>query len=199
VTALLAPALLGIYTLALATSELMWNLSRAVLWSSLGRIAMLDFAASAALCARIVRSTIALQIVAGIVLFAVGPWLIAHVYGPRFAESGSVLRLLLPGAIFYSADGMLSSFIAVRAGRPGLLLGLECMTLVLTAAITFVSISRLGIFAGALAHTVSYIVAYVVKSAIFLRLSGLRPLDVLLPRFADLPYALRARLGAAPS
>jgi O-antigen/teichoic acid export membrane protein len=193
VTAMLSPALLGIYTLALATAEVMWNLSRAVLWSSVGKIATLDFQESAELCARIVRSIVGLQFCAGIVLFAFGPWLIDLVYGTRFNESGNVMRLLLPGVIFYSADGMLSYFISVKSARPGLLLGMECATLVLTAAITFLSISRLGIYAGALAHTISYLVSYSVKVAIFVRLSGIRPLDVLLPRPADLPGAFRLR------
>jgi O-antigen/teichoic acid export membrane protein len=197
VSAMLSPALLGIYTLALASGEILYNLSRAVLWSSTGQVAILEFEESAALCARIVRSIVALQFCAGLVLFAFGPWLIDLVYGTRFVQSGSILRLLLPGIIFYSADGMLSYFISVRAGRPALLLALECMTLALIAGITFVSIARLGIYAGALAHTVAFLVSYAVKATIFVRLSGLRPVDVLLPRPSDLPYALRMRLRAA--
>jgi hypothetical protein len=70
---------------------------------------------------------------------------------------------------------------------------MECMTLIITTAITFLSISRLGIYAGALAHTVSYLISYSVKVVIFVRLSGVRPLDVLLPRVADLPGAFRFR------
>lgn len=197
VSALLPPAMLGIYTLALASGEVLFNLSKAVLWSATGRIAMLEFEDSAALCARIVRSIVAMQFAAGLLLFAFGPWLIDIVYGTRFAQSGSVLRLLLPGIIFYSADGILSTFIAVRAGRPGLLLALECMTLALIATITFVSIAKLGIYAGALAHTIAFIVSYAVKVGLFMRLSGLGLADVLLPRPADLPYALRLRRGAA--
>ncbi len=197
ISALLSPALLGIYTLALASGEVLYNLSRAILWSSTGRVAMLEFADSAALCARIVRSIVAMQFVAGLVLFAIGPWLIDLVYGARFAQSGSVLRLLLPGIIFYSADGMLSYFISVRAGRPALLLALECVTLVLIAGITYLSITRLGIYAGALAHTTAFLVSYAVKATIFVRLSGLRAADVLLPRFSDLPHSLRLRLRLA--
>jgi O-antigen/teichoic acid export membrane protein len=197
VSAMLSPALLGIYTLALASGEVLYNLSRAILWSSTGQVAMLEFENSAALCARIVRSIVAMQFAAGLILFAFGPWLIDLVYGSRFAESGSVLRLLLPGIIFYSADGMLSYFIAVRAGRPGLLLALECVTLVLIAGITFVSITRLGIYAGALGHTTAFLVSYALKATIFVRLSGLRARDVLLPRLSDLPYALRSRLRVA--
>lgn len=197
ITALLSPAVLGIYTLALAAGEITWNVSRAVLWSAAGRIATLDFEESAALCARLVRTLVAFQFCSGVFMFAFGPWLIDHVYGTRFHESGSVLRLLLPGAVFYSADGVLSNFISVRAARPGLLLVLECVTLILTAGIIFLGISRLGVYAGALAHTVSYIIAYVVKVAVFLRLTRIPVVDIVLPRPSDLPYALRLRFAAS--
>ena len=151
VSAMLSPGALGIYMLALATGEVMWGVSRSFLWSSSGRVATLPRAESAALTARVVRSVIVLQVAGGIVLFIFGPWLISHVYGARFDASGAVLRLLLPGMILYSADGMLSYFISVRAGRPGLLLGLECITLVVCGAVTYMTIGRLGIYGAALA------------------------------------------------
>jgi O-antigen/teichoic acid export membrane protein len=197
ITALLSTSVLGIYTMALAAAEITWNVSKAVLWSASGRIATLDFGDSAALCAQLVRCLVAFQFATGIVLFAFGPWLIDHVYGARFHEAGGVLRVLLPGVVFYSADGVLSNFIAVRAARPGLLLVLECVTLVLTAAITFVSISRLGVYAGAWAHTISYIVSYVVKMTIFVRLTGTPVAAMVLPRYSDLPGFLRLRSVAA--
>ncbi len=193
VGALLAPSLLGIYTLALSTGEVLYNVSRAVLWSSQGQIATLEFEASAALCARIVRSLVAVQALAAAALFVFGPWLIALVYGARFAESGGVLRLFLPGIIFYSADGMLSYFIAVKCARPGILLAMECVTLILTFAITYVAIAKIGIYAGALAHTIAFLVSYAVKSTIFVRLTGVSPRDVFWPRRSDL--AGLARFG----
>lgn len=199
VGAILSPSLLGIYTLALSTGEVLYNVSRAVLWSSTGRIATLEFDASAALCARMVRSLVAVQALAAAVLFAFGPWLITLVYGQRFAESGSVLRLFLPGIIFYSADGLLSYFIAVKSGRPGILLAMECVTLVLTFAITYLAIARIGIYAGALAHTIAFLVSYAVKSAMFVRLSGVRPRDVFFPRRSDLASLWRlGRSAGAP-
>jgi O-antigen/teichoic acid export membrane protein len=193
VGAVLSPASLGIYTLALATGEVMWGVSRSILWSTSGRVAMLDHDASAALTARAVRSVVAFQLLAGAALFAAGPWLIAAVYGVRFAESGQVLRLLLPGMVFYSADGMLSYFIAVRAGRPGLLLGLECITLVLCGAIAFFTVRPFGMYGAALADTVAYLTSYAVKVYFFTKLSGTPLANVLLPRYDDVPPALRFR------
>jgi O-antigen/teichoic acid export membrane protein len=199
VSALLAPASLGIYTLALGTGEVLWSVSRALNWSTAGRVAMLDFPAAAALTARAVRSIVAVQFVAGAVLFAVGPWLIDVVYGPRFAAAGPLLRLLLPGMIVYSADGLLSFFISVRAARPGLLLGLETVTLVVCGGITLIAIHTLGIFAGALADTAAYLLSYFVKIGVFIKLSGLPPADVVVPRRSDIPAFLGGRAEPASS
>ncbi len=197
VGAALSPASLGVYTLALATGEVMWGVSRSIFWSTSGRVAMLDAGASAALTARAVRSVVAFQLAAGLFLFAAGPWLISAVYGSRFAEAGAVLRLLLPGMIFYSADGMLSYFISVRAGRPGLLLGLECITLVVCAGVALLAIRPFGMYGAALADTVAYVTSYAVKIAFFTRLSGTPLRAVLLPRYDDVPSALRLRLARA--
>lgn len=195
VGAMLSPNALGIYTLALATGEIMWGVSRALQWSSAGRVAMLDASDAAHLTARLVRSIVALQAMGAVVVFALGPWLIAHVYGARFAEAGSVLRLLLPGMILYSADGLLSYFISVRAARPGLLLGLECVTLGVCAAVTLATIGTFGIRGAAIADTVAYVCAYAVKVAIFTRLTGIPSREVLVPVASDVPARLAVVLA----
>ncbi len=187
VSALLSPASLGIYTLALASGEVMWQVSRSVIWSSSGRVATYDMDASAALVARIVRSLVAVQLIVGIVLFIAGPWLIAHIYGARFAQSGALLRLLLPGLVLYSADGMLSYFIAVRAGRPALLVGLETITLVVCGTVTFFAVPRFGMAGAAVADSIAYVLAFAVKVAIFTRMGRFSIADVLLPRASDVP------------
>ena len=195
VSAMLSPGALGIYTLALATGEVMWGVSRSLLWSSSGRVATLPLPESAALTARVVRSVIVLQLAGGLVLFVFGPWLISHVYGARFEASGNVLRLLLPGMILYSADGMLSYFISVRAGRPGLLLGLECITLVVCGAVTYATVGRLGIYGAALANTIAYLASFAVKVVFFTRLGDTPVAHVLVPRLDDVPASIRKRLG----
>jgi O-antigen/teichoic acid export membrane protein len=200
VGALLSPEALGLYTLAISTGEVMWQVSRAVIWSSSGRVATLPIAESAALTARIVRSLVAVQLAAGVVLFLAGPWLIAHVYGARFAASGGVLRLLLPGLVFYSADGMLSYFIGVRAGRPGLLLGLESVTLAVCAGLTLAAVPHYGIAGAAVADTVAYVLSFAIKVVFFSRIGSVALDRVLLARPSDVPAFVRVRLpGSATS
>jgi O-antigen/teichoic acid export membrane protein len=194
VSALLGPASLGLYTLALATGEIMWQVSRSVIWSSSGRVAVLDPTASAALTARVVRSLLAIQLVTGSLLFACGPWLIAHVYGARFAESGTILRLLLPGVVLYSADGMLSYYIGVRLGRPGLLLGLETLTLAVCAGATVLLAGRYGLPGAAIADSIAYVLAFCVKVVLFARLGNVSLATIVVPRFDDVPLSVRLRL-----
>lgn len=194
VSAMLAPASLGIYTLALATGEVMWQVSRSVIWSSAGRVATLPRDESAQLVARVVRSLVAVQAAVGLVLFACGPWLIAHVYGARFAESGMLLRLLLPGLVLYSADGMLSAFIGVRAGRPALLLGLETITLAVCATATLVSIPHYGLAGAACADSFAYVLAFAVKVGMFARLGRVSYATILVPRTSDVPAMVALRL-----
>ncbi len=197
VSALLSPASLGIYTLALASGEVMWQVSRSVIWSSSGRVATYDMDASAALVARIVRSLVAVQLIVGIVLFIAGPWLISHIYGARFEQSGALLRLLLPGLVLYSADGMLSYFIAVRAGRPALLVGLETITLVVCATVTFLAVPRFGMAGAAVADSIAYVLAFAVKVAIFTRMGRFSIAQVLIPRPSDVPEFVALRLRRA--
>lgn len=189
-------ASLGIYTLALATGEIMWSVSKSLYWSASGRVAMLPLDESAALTARIIRLITAVQLLAGVALFALGPWLIGIAYGGRFQESGGILRVLIPGMVFYSADGVLSYFIAVRAGRPGLLLGLETVTLAVCATIAYATIGHFGLFGAAAADTIAYLGSYIFKMNVFCRMSGLGFWHVAIPRYDDLPHAIRRRTSA---
>jgi O-antigen/teichoic acid export membrane protein len=149
---------------------------------------------SATLVARIVRSLVAFQLIVGVALFIAGPWLIVHVYGVRFAQSGAILRLLLPGLVLYSADGMLSYFIAVRAGRPSLLVGLETITLTVCGTLTFLAVPRFGMAGAAIADSIAYVLAFAVKVAIFSRMGRFSIAEVLIPRASDVPEYVTLRL-----
>jgi O-antigen/teichoic acid export membrane protein len=195
VAALLSPASLGIYTLAIASGEFMWLASRSLTWSSTGTIATAEAPIAASLTARVIRMVLGLQILVAVPVFIWGPALITLVYGPSFALSGSVLRLLLPGLVLYGIDGVLSFYIAVRSGRPGTLLALSTFSFALCAGLTYVGVSRYGVLGAAAANTVTYVLAVALKGTFFLRATGLSPLALLIPRAEDLPRFLRPRKG----
>jgi O-antigen/teichoic acid export membrane protein len=195
VSAALAPATLGVYTLALAVGETLWHISRALSWSAFRRIATRPREESVALTARVVRTLMFVEALVAAVLFVAGPWLISLVYGGRFAEAGSVLRLLLPGFVLYSADETLASFLTVREGRPAFVLRVELLHFAVCALVTLATIGRFGMFGAAGATTIAYIAAYLIKAVAFARATGTPLAGLFILRLDDMPLRLRTLIG----
>lgn len=181
----------GIYSLAVATAELMFQVSNSITWTTIGRVAVLDAPEATALVARIIRGLLITQVILAAVLFAVGPSLISLVYGHAFAEAGLPLRLMLPGIVCFSADQLLSFVIAARLGRPGLLLGFETLSLTICGTATYAGVLHAGIAGAAAANTLTYLVSFAVKTTYFARTSNLSASDVLIARWSDAPQRLR--------
>jgi O-antigen/teichoic acid export membrane protein len=198
VAATLSATALGNYTLALAAGELMWQLGRAMSWSAFGRVATAPFKQAAELTAKITRMVLALEALVAIVAFAVGPAVFSLVYGSGFAASGEVLRILLPGMALYAADSILSYFISVKIGRPGLILRVESVTLVVCAAGSLATVGRFGMLGPAIATTLAYLVSFSVKSLLFVRATRLGYGSLLVIGSADFrPEAVQDRAGSA--
>jgi len=188
---------LGVYVTAVSLGELMWTLSRSVTWATTGRIATEPRAAAIALTAKVVRLLLGVQFLAGAVLFVAGPFAINLLYGPRFEGSGLLLQILLPRFIMYSADGIVSYFISVREGRPGIQLGFEAATLVLCAVATYAAIGPYGLTGAATAATVTFVAAFCAKLAYFVHVTKTPWHDVLVLRANDIPLAARERIARA--
>ena len=187
---------LGIYSLAVATGEMMWQLSRPLVWSTVGRIAKAERDSAIALTAKVTRNILVLEIAAGIVLFFIAPRVVTLVYGPAFRESGEIIRWLLPGVVIYAAHGMLGYFIMVKEGRPLTVFSIQVGSVIACAAITYTTIGRYGLIGAALATSVTYIVAALLKAAFFLRLTQSSPASIMVLRREDITRygTLAARL-----
>jgi O-antigen/teichoic acid export membrane protein len=186
ISAVLGPRMLGIYTLAVATGEMLWSISLPVVWAALERIAGDPFQEAATLAARLMRSVVALQVFLGAVLFIAGPWLIVHVYGAAFAGAGTVLRILLPGLLVYAVETFLGYFILVQMRRPFLLFAIHSTSAAVCAAISFAALPRFGIAGAALATTLTYIGVVAFKSWYFRRQTGIGMREQWVLRRADL-------------
>jgi len=182
---------LGIYTTALALAELLTTLSRSVTWATTGRISTGPRAAAALLTAKVIRLLLAGQTAAAAVVFVAGPYAIHLLYGQRFDGAGLLLRIVLARVVVYSVDGVVSYFISVRAGRPGMQFAFELGTLALCAGSTAIAVHPFGLVGAAAAATATFLIAFAVKLRYFTRVAGLRPRDVLWPRLDDLPPTLR--------
>jgi len=186
VAATLSATALGNYTLALACGELMWQVGRAMSWSAYGRVAIAPFMHAADLTARITRMVLAIEVVAAVIAFIAGPAVFTFVYGPAFADAGPVLRFLIPGMALYAADSILTYFISVKVGRPGLILRVETVTFVVCLVGSLATVGRFGMLGPAIATTLAYLVSFAVKSVLFVRATGISVGALLLVGPADL-------------
>jgi O-antigen/teichoic acid export membrane protein len=185
IAATLSASALGNYTLALACGELMWQIGRAMSWSAYGRVAIAPFARAAQLTATITRMVLAVELLAAIVAFLAVPEIFTLVYGPAFADAGLVLRFLIPGMALYAADSILSYFIAVKVGRPAVVLRVETLTLIACAAGSLATVGRFGMLGPSIVMSLAYLLSFAVKSSIFVRATGLSFRTLLLISPAD--------------
>jgi O-antigen/teichoic acid export membrane protein len=200
VSAMLGARLLGIYTLAVATGELMWGLSLPLLYASLESIAGDTFQEAATLTARLMRIVVAVQVLLGIVIFVGGPWLITLVYGKAFAEAGPVLRILMPGLVVYALETFLGYFILVQIKRPLLIFSIQMASAALCAVITVIALPRFGLAGAAFATSITYVGVVVFKSLFFRHKTGTGIREQWLLRPGDLRpiiARIRRRLSAS--
>lgn len=187
VAATLSADALGIYTLALACGEMMWQVGRAMSWSAYGRVATAPFARAAELTAKITRMVLLVEMAAALIAFIAGPTVFTLVYGPAFAEAGPVLRYLVIGMALYAADSILTYFISVKVGKPGVILRVESVTLVVCTVGSLATVGRYGMLGPGIATSAAYLVSFAVKSVIFARATGMSVRSILLVGPADLP------------
>jgi O-antigen/teichoic acid export membrane protein len=158
---------------------MLWQVSRAFVWSALGRIGSDPFDVAAALVARLTRNTLAIVGLLGIVAFIAGPWLIIHVYGERFSPAGSALRWVLPGLVAYAAEVALTNFIILQ------LVWVQSIAATFCAALTIVTARHFGIVAAAAATSLTKLMVTVVLVAMFVRGTGISPMRLLLIQRED--------------
>jgi O-antigen/teichoic acid export membrane protein len=188
VSIMFAPAALGWYTLAIGTGELLWQVSRAFIWSALGRIGSDPFTDSAALVARVTRNTLAIVGSLGIIAFIAGPWLIVHIYGQSFEPAGTALRWALPGLVAYAAEVALTKFIILQLTRPVLTILVQSTAAIVCAALTVAFAGRFGIVAAAASTSFTYLIVTAVLVTVFLRGTGMSPGRLLLIQRDDLRH-----------
>jgi O-antigen/teichoic acid export membrane protein len=177
---------LGVYTLAVATGELMWQVSRPLTVATSGRIASAERPRAIALTCTVARAIFAIEVLLGIAIFALAPLAVRFVYGSAFAEAGPIVRWLLPGLILYAAQAPLLYFITVKEGNATASLAIQATSVFACAAISVLLVPALGIFGAALATTITYCCAAAVTASLFARAAGVSVATFMLLQRTDL-------------
>jgi O-antigen/teichoic acid export membrane protein len=188
VSIMLSPTALGWYALAIASGEMLWQVSRALLWPALSRIGSDPQPQSAALVARLTRNTLALVGGLGIIAAAIGPWLITHVYGEAFTPAGDALRWALPGLVTYAVEAALTQFIMLQLVRPFTLIWIQGVATVMCATITIATIQHFGIVAAAASMSLTYLLVTFALAGVFMRATGIPLSHIVLVQREDLRH-----------
>lgn len=192
---MLGHSALGVYSIGIGIGELLWQLSRPIATAAFGRIARGTEAEAANVTAACMRHSFALVLAGAIVVFFLAPVLIPIVYGRAFAEAGIVARVLLPGIVAYSMMPTLATFFSQQLGQPRLPLVFSTTSTIICATATALMLPHFGIIGGAIATSISYLVAFTAATIYFVRRTHIAPLRLFTLSRADLlPY--RALISA---
>jgi O-antigen/teichoic acid export membrane protein len=194
--ALSTTAAVGVYSVAVAGSELLRVASRAVYSATFAAIGGRDENASAALTVKAVRHSMLLAAASSLLIVPASFVAAPILFGPGFGDVPLLLALLVPANIAFALFPALTAFFGVQLVRPELVSGATAVMLGLSALTMFAAVPGLGNTGAALGTSTGAVlgVGYLVWR--FLRATG-RPLRDLAPTAADLReyVQLAARLS----
>ena len=175
---------LGYYSLAVAFSELLWDVPYSVSTALFPKVSSSSMDEASRLTPKICRNTIFVMIILSICVFAFCEIIIRIAYSPVFLPSVVPLRILLPGVIILSISKVLSGDLSGR-GMPIYSTRASIASLFLNVPLNFLLIPKWGIAGAAFASTVSYTTQTFIVIYYFVKISKNRIFDTLIIKLAD--------------
>jgi O-antigen/teichoic acid export membrane protein len=145
----------GLYSVSVALSELVWQLPNAVSNVLFARAANESPAVMDRLTPRVARWTLVLSLAGCVALALGGNFVIRLVYSSSFHGAYTPLLWLLPGTVFFGVATVIAHDIAGR-GHPGYNSLAAGLGLVLTIPLDLVFINRWGASGAGIASSISY-------------------------------------------
>ncbi|UCF78318.1 MAG: polysaccharide biosynthesis C-terminal domain-containing protein [Candidatus Eiseniibacteriota bacterium] len=175
----------GYYAVSVLIAELLWNVPSSLAPGVMFKSATEDSKGRDLLTAAACRHALLVCLVAAGGIALVAKPAIEFAFGSEFLPSVRPLLVLLPGTAFLSVGSILANDFVGR-GRQAMNSVAAFITLLINVPLNFILIPVWGISGAAAASAFSYCTGTAVMLFVFLRLTGLRPSDVLLPRAGDL-------------
>jgi O-antigen/teichoic acid export membrane protein len=151
------PRALGIYSVAVTVSELIWIVPDSlgvVLFNRLAREQHMDVARK--LVARVHRILFGTMAALAIALGASSGWLIQHLYGQAFANAVVPLLWLLPGTVAMTTTKVLTKYLSAN-GMPGRSSLLQVGGMAVSVGWYLLLIPALGTVGAAIASLIGYV------------------------------------------
>jgi O-antigen/teichoic acid export membrane protein len=180
----------GYYVVAASLAELIWYFPDACGFVLFPKTASSDPKAATQFTPKVVRVSVFLTAIAAFGLFLVSRWLIATLYKPEFLPAVHPLWALLPGTVCLSLSKVIFSDLGGR-GMPYYGTIASLVSLCVTIGLDLVLIPRWGILGAAIASSLSYLTNAFVALAVYSRLTGNTPIEVLFVQRSDLDTGLK--------
>jgi O-antigen/teichoic acid export membrane protein len=154
---LLAPASLGLYTVALTLAQVTATFANSVTMVAFPRAcAAAPGLERAAVIGLYLRATMALSMLGTLALFALAPWVLRVLFGAGFVEATDVVRILLLGVAAISLKEFF--ILAFKADDRALPLAqAELVTLIANAALLALLVPMDGPFGGLIGAAVAFV------------------------------------------
>ncbi|HYV16955.1 MAG TPA: polysaccharide biosynthesis C-terminal domain-containing protein [Conexibacter sp.] len=185
-------AAVGQYSIAVATTSVMWLLPRSLADVLFPRIAALSARADGAseearafVETKSLRHTIVIVASSTVALALALVLLIVPVYGAAFRPAIDLGLILLPGVALLAVSGTLSASFVGR-GHPGYALAITLVTTPLTLVLYVLLIPPLHATGAALASTISYSATFVLCAVFYRRVTHAPVLSRLVPTRSEL-------------
>lgn len=178
----------GRYALAVSIAELIWQVPAVV-----GAVVFTRSSAAkersvfTAKVLSLFRVSLLVGAMAGIALAMVGPKLISIVFGRDFEESGTILRLLIPGVVVMIAQKVLNMDLAGQ-GKPHAGLVLFFLSAMINALLCLLLVPHYGVYGAGISSTMSYLFAAGAFLILYCRTVGVAVKEVLSYRRTDFAF-----------
>ena len=191
VNALIGVASVGIYSIAVAIAEVIWNVAGALSTVMFPHVSSLDRKDANRLTPVVSRNVWFVTVLAVVAMALLGRWLIEFVFGTVMVAAVQPLMLLLPGILALSGAKVLSSYLS-GIGRPIYATWIAAGSIVLTVALDLILIPRFGIAGAAAASSVVYTMTAVATLLVFRKESGAGIIETIVIQPQDFGYYARA-------
>ena len=175
----------GYYSVSIALAEALWYFPGAVGIVLFARTPGMKAEEANRATPRICRNTLFLTVLAALVVFGLGNYIITLLFGSAFLPALKPLWILLPGAAALSISNVLCNEMAGR-GKPIVGTIAAGASLAVNIPLNLLLIPRIGVSGAALAAGISYTLTTLVVLVAFLRISKNSWVDTILLKREDL-------------
>jgi len=181
----LLPAQVGFYALGVTISEALWQIPQAVASALFPRTVRSADANATQFTTFILRQVLLLNLLGGLAMAAISPFVVPLIFGQRFQPSVSVIWWILPGTIALSLAKVGCADLAGR-GKNGYASVFALFCFAVTAILDWRLIPLMGITGAALASSIAYCLDALLVLAALRYEAKIRFLDILIPQSVDL-------------